>query len=659
MTITPVRIKVKQNIPDLLPDTQASRRLRELERGAELVETAIEVGNAISSLNPILPTTLDLDPTVNGSLEQIGDSNWYGPPNEAVDPWNCELWPNSPYCGGNIVDPLNVRELGFVASVNVNPCETCLQIDPTFLGISGPSGIYCYRSDHPDCQSPASSPSPTLPKEHEDLELQFTPPFRVPGQTRIVMSVSFITVYTRYLTTGTPSGESGPHVAQAWRQFQIDHANHDIQAIPGAIFAYDELGVRQNGTLGRDVREWFAEDNRANGWLKYRFFNSNPSSKVSDEKTWRFNTHTRTYLAQELRETASFIYFRDFNCSSTSSSTAIRFAQEQIDSLYRDFEFGISISPGDPQAGFKTIRDFYPHGPPIGLYDLSSDCIDLPPPANQPLPRPAMGCCDETLELLEAIYAKLGVDEFPVKAPPLLIQEDEKEIELANHAQLWEWTARNLDAVMGQFPIKIQVKDSDPTQEGNQEIELNFPNVAETLAELFGLVYQAEINTDLITEILLRIIPEVIATKNASLIGQSYAKANASFLGYPGNAKEVPVDYNFDLEESKSLPRFLRESQKRIIVHEDASQASVLDILAKLEFAAGIIKSAFYVKPSESNRLLGAIETLIQDEALSIPNKEQWRDWLQRMNRDAGKHNAGQSIQPEIIEDLHEGFDRL
>ncbi|NEQ47006.1 MAG: hypothetical protein F6K00_27080 [Leptolyngbya sp. SIOISBB] len=270
-----------------------------------------------------------------------------------------------------------------------------------------------------------------------------------------------------------------------------------------------------------------------------------------------------------------------------------------------------------------------------------------------------MSCCDETLELLELIYTRLGVDEFPVKAPPLLIQEDDKEIALENHAQLWEWTARNLDAVMGQFPIKIKIKDSDPTTEGNQEVELNLPNVAETLAELFGLVYQSEINGDLITEILLRLIPEVISTKNAALIGQSYAKANASFLGYKANAKEVPIDYNFDLEASKSLPRFLRESKKRITVHEDESKESVLDILAKLEFAAGIIKSSFYMKPSESGRLLGAIETMIQDEALSIPNKEQWRDWLQRMNRDTGKHNRGQSIQPEVIEDLHEGFDKL
>jgi hypothetical protein len=240
-----------------------------------------------------------------------------------------------------------------------------------------------------------------------------------------------------------------------------------------------------------------------------------------------------------------------------------------------------------------------------------------------------------------------------------LTQENDAEGTYENHAQLWEWQARNLDALMGQFPIKIKVKDSDPTTEGNQEVEIKLPNVAETLAELFGLVYQAETNGDLLVEMLLRLIPEVLATKNASLIGQSYSKANASALGYKINSKEVEVDYNFDLEESQSLPRFLTEVKKRITVPQDDSRESVLDIMAKLEFAAGIIKSAFYVAPSETGRVLEAIETMIGDEALSIPNKEKWRDWLQRMNREASRHNKDQSIQPEIIEDFHEGLDKL
>ena len=36
-----------------------------------------------------------------------------------------------------------------------------------------------------------------------------------------------------------------------------------------------------------------------------------------------------------------------------------------------------------------------------------------------------MGCCNEHTELLELIASRLGVDEFPVTTPPLLVQEDD------------------------------------------------------------------------------------------------------------------------------------------------------------------------------------------------------------------------------------------
>lgn len=633
MSITPVRFRVQQGIPDIGPDTVARRRLRDLERGADWAETAVDAANTVASLNPLVPTSLDLDPSVNESLEQIGDSNWYGPPAEGADPRNCDLWPNSPYCGGDVVDPLSAREVGIAGSVSVNPCETCIQIDPSFLGISGPSGIYCRRRDHPDCQpgqfSDAEEPEPNAP--NPPLFINAAAPA---GRLRVVFSICVFE---------TPTGESfqtlSPNDAPdnwvldtAW--FEVSNQSGQVYSIARAWtngYNYFPIEPQVGWAMPTVTYDYNYRSANRMGRLGGFWYHSNfPERMQSDNTTIR-----------------NWVFWQDIPCDDvTNINQAIQLSQQQLESFT------------DGWSELQRYRDVAVDLTPR-FYTYHSRCEGLDRPTNQPLPRPDMGCCDETLELLEAVYSRLGVDEFPVKAPPLLVQEDEQEVSLENHAQLWEWTARNLDAVMGQFPIKIRVKDSDPTKEGDQEVELSLPNVAETLAELFGLVYQSEINTDLITEILLRLIPEVISTKNAALIGQSYSKANASFLGYKANAKEVPIDYNFDLEESRSLPRFLREAKKRITIHEDESPESVLDILAKVEFAAGIIKSAFYMKPSESGRLLGAIETMLQDEALSIPNKEQWRDWLQRMNRDTGRHNRGQPIQPEVIEDLHEGFDRL
>lgn len=732
MSFTAVRGRIKQDIPDLGPDTVARRRLRDLEQGADRLEAAADVVNTVGSVLPIVQGSVDLDPTVNESLTQVGDSPFYWTGNEPVDPRNCELWPNSPYCGGQVVDPFDIREIGFVGKVTVSLCETCFQLDPKFLGISGPSGIVCWRNDLPECQPPPPQPGAEEPPqadlgEFEEQPFYFDEAIAPPSGARLVYACNFIYKY----------GEKGD-------VFNIQWANDDR---PSSLSERQRINSNLNAKAqeiarsGRDELTFESGVTRApmqptrfgypgNGWANpegAQFFSAGRfavsfghwdrivnESEISVE----FEGHTGSAVIYQYDCNRTIVMWDSVSCSVVKNpysiadsavlddaNELIKLASKIIDANYQGTNFNPSTNgplgigatrfttiPRQYQETFQQLEsDNYgisddivwlaPNGwtyrkpdnaaweaePPdcMALYSFNGDNCDMNrrPPGNQPLPTPPkgddMGCCDETLELLEAIYTRLGVDEFPVKAPALLVQENEAESTLENHAQLWEWQARNLDALMGQFPIKIKVKDSDPTTEGNQEVEIKLPNVAETLAELFGLVYQAETNGDLLVEMLLRLIPEVLATKNASLIGQSYSKANASALGYKINSKEVEVDYNFDLEESQSLPRFLRESKKRLTVPQDDSRESIIDIMAKLEFAAGIIKSAFYVAPSETGRLLESIETMIGDEALSIPNKEKWRDWLQRMNREASRHNKDQSIQPEIIEDFHEGLDKL
>jgi len=685
MSFTAIRARIKKDIPDLGPDTVARRRLRDLERGADAVETATDVINTIGSLNPVLASSIDLDPTVNESLTQIGDSPFYWQGNEPVDPRNCDLWPNSPYCGGQIVDPLDVREVGATLKVTVTLCETCIQVDPKFLGISGPSGIVCWRNDLPEC-NPVGPPPPedaeSPPKPNERKEFYYPAETRA-NEHKVIRTWNFI---QNFPVEGPENNYETELAYWNEKEFTIQVGNILSEfSYPAWTFQNFDRSYQSSQTLGNltganpdgetvyfrfgnfstdqyyvqaGTRGWVAGGVPSRAITIVEFGYGDCADNLSEFRIEqdRINRNPYTWLYRYLEDLLfqQFIphtqAFRDSKWGAWADLGSS--SQTHVALMWAD------PSKADSNGDFDVSRGYFSFsGSPI--HNVAQSCNYAPPPANQPLPGKDMGCCDETLELLEAIYTRLGVDEFPVKAPALLVQENEAESTLENHAQLWEWQARNLDALMGQFPIKIKVKDSDPTTEGNQEVEIKLPNVAETLAELFGLVYQAETNGDLLVEMLLRLIPEVLSTKNAALIGQSYSKANSSALGYKINSKEVEVDYNFDLEESQSLPRFLRESKKRLTVPQDDSRESIIDIMAKLEFAAGIIKSAFYVAPSETGRLLESIETMIGDEALSIPNKEKWRDWLQRMNRDLGKHNAGQSIQPEIIEDFHEGLDKL
>lgn len=645
----------------------------------------------------------------------------YITPNEVVDPRDCERWPNSPYCNG--WETFSPRDRKAPISADLKPtaskCEVCVEFYPRVFGVAMTPSVVCARNDTPECQvSPPIGKKPTYepPEIGDDSPYQGLP-VAPDGFTRVLLTSNIQTVAktAQYVNLddynehddlsalrnflynshglrfngsswqNTTSTTQNPPNLEEYRLTE----SSDYYSVNEPVYITNNAikPLREPGTLRTEFlfRGWeHPESNYVILGMPQITNNTQNAAITATPYVYRYRSGNITIYAQKasgdiVAETKvindnlgyplnmevkhfnyTFAFWADLSCllGITGITEQIDVYLEQIELLTQQYFSSMFGNLADYRVDITPSTFLFP-GTAFGLHALDSTCGFKKPPTNQPLPDNDMNCCEETLELLEAIYSRLGVDEFPVSAPPLLTQENDKEVALENHAQLWEWLARNLDAVMGQFPIKIKITDSDPTKRGNQEVELDLPNVAETLAELFGLVYQAENNSDLMTEMMLRLIPEVLATKNAAITGQSYSKANASFLGYKGNVKEVKVDYNFDLEKTDTLPSFLSNSKKKVKVFQDESKESVLDILAKLEFAAGIIKAVFYTKPTERNRLLTAIESIIEDEAQAIPHKEQWRDWLQRMNRDAGKHNAGQPIQPEIVEDKHEGFDKL
>lgn len=592
----------------------------------------------------------------------------YISPNEAVDPRDCEKWPNSPYCKpGETFDLGDVKTpMTYDLKPTASRCEVCIEAYPRLFGVAMVPTIVCSRNDTPECQV---KPSPLRPPATTgDLEDPGHTPKAPDNFIRLVAAFSYVEIRHGYvIEADSDYGDCRPGEGSGRFAEQFPAKPTEYLIVPGVILSSGYKGAFDSEPQTLREKIFAFKDSPYNAYRipdgtivrygKYGFM-SYEKLDESGTKTTSINGcegSSVKYRSQTAYYVQPWAIWRDYPCSMDASLSVLKNSFMG----YLETNFGYDYFEGRFRG--NALESFI-GSTPFAFYDwaIGKNCENKKPkPVPQPIPEKDMGCCEESLEILEAIYSRLGVDEFPVKAPPLLIDEGDKEIEMDNHAQLWEWTARNLDAVMGQFPIKIKIKDSDPTTEGNQEIELNFPNVAETLAELFGLVYQSEINTDLISEILLRLIPEVLATKNATITTQSYAKANASYLGYEGNTQEVEVDFNFDLENPQSLPQFLKETKKRVRVYRDESKESVAEVLSKLEFAAGIIKASLYTTPSQKNRLLSSIESIIEDEAMAIPNKEQWRDWLQRMNRDAGKHNAGQVIQPEIIEEYHEGIGKL
>ncbi|NEQ47007.1 MAG: hypothetical protein F6K00_27085 [Leptolyngbya sp. SIOISBB] len=394
MSITPVRFRVKQDLPDLGPDTVARRRLRDLERGADWAETAIDVANVANAINPLAPLAFDLDPSVNESLEQIGDSNWYGVPSEGADPRNCDLWPNSPYCGGNVVDPFSIREIGIGAKVTVGGCETCIQIDPLFLGISGPSGIYCRRSSHPDCQ--IKEPEPPEPEQYEDLNLAYIRAKPVAGHTRAVVSVGFIAEITYPLRLNSDP-DATTETYDQWRDFYLGVRSANIQAVPGVYFDIPLANRSHVSPWTSDNEPKWDKLNRIGYRFNQIFMTRNPDFEDSGESTWTDGVNvTFRYLMRKKRQLFNFVFFQDFNCDRRSANESIHLLIERVKSAFGPDYYASYVGIMDNQTDVGQTspafgyRDFFDGSPPLALYQVSTDCAD-PAPVRPPAINPYRG----------------------------------------------------------------------------------------------------------------------------------------------------------------------------------------------------------------------------------------------------------------------------
>jgi hypothetical protein len=253
----------------------------------------------------------------------------------------------------------------------------------------------------------------------------------------------------------------------------------------------------------------------------------------------------------------------------------------------------------------------------------------------------------EYLQNLTAIpYHRSGGGEYPAEVPPTLLSyTDQDEAQsISNAGKFFEWYIQQFDALIGQFPIQIDVTDNDPSQPGNQTERVELANISETLAELFGITRTSNINSNTAINFLSRLSAEVIATKNSSLITQDYVKANAAYLGYKGNPKRQEVTNAFNPDQLNDLEQLLQRSKKYIVGWQNDDKESIAEYLPKLMFAAGIIKQVFFREGKRGEELKGEMGRLFDTKKEEA--EEEWEQFLDELNSQTSRFNQGQNTRP-------------
>lgn len=243
-------------------------------------------------------------------------------------------------------------------------------------------------------------------------------------------------------------------------------------------------------------------------------------------------------------------------------------------------------------------------------------------------------------------YWKLGAGDVPQTYPRSLINGDTQEVEIRTVFEMMDWQTQQLDALLGLFPVEIEIEDSNPLTPGKQVKRIQLANLSEALAELYGLAISGTTNADVAISFLMRLSAEMIATKNATLITQDYAKANASFLGYKGNPKKREIDYAFNPAKLGSLEELLKESKGFIEGWEETDKESVVGFLQKIVFASGITKAAFFRNKDRLGILKKELEALTQ-KGDALENQD-WQKFLDLINNPNSPFNRGENPEPQI-----------
>jgi hypothetical protein len=243
-----------------------------------------------------------------------------------------------------------------------------------------------------------------------------------------------------------------------------------------------------------------------------------------------------------------------------------------------------------------------------------------------------------------SLYFRTGIHEFPAEVSPSLLaySDDEKPIKIQGLASYLAWFISQFDALIGQFPIQVEIEDIDPATAGNQTKKIEMANLSEALGELYGLATVGSVNSDLALNFLTRLAAETMAAKTAALIAQDYAKANASFMGYDGKPKEREIEFAFNPlkpEEVSGFDQFLQNAKGKIVGWEETDKNSILDYLKKLMFAASILKAAFFRKNSDLDRIEKEIESLVEGPK----DDEAWRRFIDLINNPTSPFNVGSS----------------
>jgi hypothetical protein len=286
-----------------------------------------------------------------------------------------------------------------------------------------------------------------------------------------------------------------------------------------------------------------------------------------------------------------------------------------------------------------------------------------PPPFPNPPPRRRNkmdDCCKENLKFLRAIYIRLGLAKFPGKLPATIIQEVPKEgekpaeppqVPINDFVDLLDWQFRRDDERWGQWVVQIDVKDADITKEGDQNKQIKFPNLAESIAEMEGQILSLTANVDALVALQVKNLAESGMARQEAIKGYLAAKAIIKYMAFKSSEVDVPIPMTFTAG-AESISELLKESEGHIKGTDYSEKETLRDVYLDLLQAAAIIRAVHWqridTKSDTKNQLLSILKGSV-DLASTIANPKKSTDGEEK------KFDPAQNFE-DFIDSVEDGF---
>jgi hypothetical protein len=573
------------------------------------------------SYNPFEVLDIVGDLPVAPVLTPINDDWSWSIDADPADPRDCSRYPSSPYCGEI---PLRFGPpFGYEPEIKTNGCETCVYIYPVIMWLKATPQVICYRD--PNCNTPPP------PRENSDIaefpdqtENRWVSPACAATRNRIIRGANAF-------NQGAKASESRGQDSSIGFGLGLFDGWVYAGVIRGISFASSAFTYRDVGGDGFPFLELTSQYKV----FKYQYQGKNPELRGAE------TTASLEYITG--------IKFPD--CPDAKSPQPQPPPPSGDDSdedkkrKKREKEMCCNECKDASGNTSKLLREIQAIKKALGTGQFEK-AINA-----------AVGIGDGSVTAIVNLIAKrIGTSTYPVEVPQSLltgVKDGDNILKVESVTDYMYWLTNQLDALIGEFPIDIEIKDIDPLTAGDQKKTIQLTNIAETLAEIYGLSIKGSVNQEAEQAILLRLAIEAIAIKNGVAITQDYVKANTKFLGYRGNPVDRKLNYSFDFssldlakkEQTVLLDAILKPTEAYVRGWENKDKETAADFFQKLMFSAGIIKAVFFRDKKQMKDVLTKADDMVKD---GLKKEDEWKDFVQGINNPNSSYNKGKNEQPEI-----------